>query len=366
VKIDAGLRGHDLRALGAAAAAYERLGVDGLWSYETAHDPFLPLLAAALATARVSLGTAIAVAFARTPFALAQTVWDLQRVSGGRLRLGLGTQVRAHVERRFSAEFAHPAARIVDYVRCLRAIWDSFQNGARPAYQGRFFRFTLISDFFNPGPIAHPDIPISLAGVGERMARAAGEVADGFHVHPLHSPGYLREVVRPAIAEGARAAGRDPAAIDLIAPVFIVTGATAAERAAAERDARRQIAFYASTPTYRPFLAYHGFAALGNELSGLAREGRFSEMAARVPDALLDAVAVSAAPAEIGPAIRARYAAGLVQRVYPYASIPPDEGFAALLAGIRPPRPAAPAPGAAPQPVAGERGTARRPPRRPR
>ena len=248
MKIDVGLRGHDLHALGGEAAAYERLGADGLWSYETAHDPFLPLFAAALTTERVSLGTGIAVAFARTPFAMAQTAWDLQRVSGGRLHLGLGTQVRAHIERRFAAAFEHPAARIVDYIRCIRAIWATFQHGTRPAYEGRFYRFTLISDFFNPGPIEHPDIPISLAGVGERMARAAGEVADGFHVHPLHSPGYLRDLVRPAIAEGARAAGRDPA-VDLIASVLIVTGETEGERREAESYARRRSR---SMPRRRP------------------------------------------------------------------------------------------------------------------
>ena len=336
MKIDVGLRSDDLHALGGAAAAYERLGADGLWSYETGHDPFLPLLLAALATGRVQLGTGIAVAFGRTPFAMAQTAWDLQRVSGGRLLLGLGTQVRAHVERRFSAEFEHPAARIVDYIRCLRAIWDSFQNGTRPAYEGRFYRFTLLSDFFNPGPIAHPKIPVSLAGVGEPMARAAGEVADGFHVHPLHSPGYLRDVVRPAIAAGARAAGRDPAKVDLITSVFIVTGETESERGAAESYARQQIAFYASTPTYRPFLAYHGLEALGRELSTLARAGRFADM--RVPDALLEAVAVSAEPARVGAAIRARYQGDLVQRVCPYGPIPADDPggrFAALIAGIR-------------------------------
>jgi alkanesulfonate monooxygenase SsuD/methylene tetrahydromethanopterin reductase-like flavin-dependent oxidoreductase (luciferase family) len=170
------------------------------------------------------------------------------------------------------------------------------------------------------------------------MARAAGEVADGFHVHPLHSPGYLRDVVRPAVAASARAAGRDPAKIDLITSVFIVTGATEAARAAAERYAREQIAFYATTPTYRPFLAYHGFDGLGKELSDLARTGRAAEMPARVPDALLDAVAVSAAPAAVGAAIRARYGGDLVQRVYPYAPIPatdPGGHLAALIAGLR-------------------------------
>ena len=338
MKIDMGLRSHDLQALGGEAAAYERLGVDGLWSYETAHDPFLPLQAAALTTSRISLGTGIAVAFARSPFALAQTAWDLQRLSGGRLLLGLGTQVRAHVERRYSAAFEHPAARITDYIRCVRAIWHTFQTGAKPAYEGRFYRFTLISDFFNPGPIAHPEIRVSLAGVGERMARAAGEVADGFHVHPLHSPGYLRGVVRPAIAEGARAAGRDPAQVQLIASLFIVTGETDVERGAAERYARQQIAFYASTPSYRPFLAWHGLEDLGQELSRLARSGRFDEMAAHVPDALLDEVAISAPPLRLGEAIRARYPDGLVQRIYPYAAMPADDQggrIAALVAGIK-------------------------------
>jgi probable F420-dependent oxidoreductase len=338
MKVDVGLRGGDLRALGGEAAAYERLGADGLWSYETVHDPFLPLAVAALATERVRLGTGIAVAFARTPYALAQTAWDLQRASGGRLLLGLGTQVRAHIERRFSAEFEHPAARIADYISCLRAIWNTFQNGARPAFEGRFYRFTLISDFFNPGPIEHPEIPVSLAGVGERMARAAGEVADGFQVHPLHSPGYLRDVVRPAIAKGARPAGRDPAAIELIASVFIIAGETERARAEAESAARRQIAFYASTPTYRPFLAYHGFEGLGKELSALARAGRFAEMPARIPDALLEAVAVVAEPARVGQAVRARYAGGLVQRLCPYGLIPADDQdgrLAALIAGIR-------------------------------
>ncbi len=338
MKIDAGLRSHDLARIGDDAARYEAMGFDGLWSYETAHDPFLPLLAAALRTRRVMLGPSVTIAFARSPFALAQTAWDLQRVSGGRLLLGLGTQVRAHVERRFSAEFEHPAARIIDYVRCLRAIWRTFQSGDKPGYEGRFFRFTLISDFFNPGPIDHPDIPVSLAGVGERMARAAGEIANGFHVHPLHSPGYLRDVVRPAIAQGAREAGRDPSATKLYASVFIVSGDSAGERSKAEQWARQQIAFYASTPTYRPFLEYHGHGTLGKALSALAREGRFTEMVAKVPDALLSEVAVVASPEGLGAGIARRYAGDLVQRIYPYAPVPPeDEGgrWTALVAGLK-------------------------------
>ena len=338
MKIDMGLRGDDLRAVGAEAAGYERLGVDGLWSFETAHDPFLPLFAAALATERVDLGTAITVAFARSPFAVAQTAWDLQRASGGRFLLGLGTQVRAHVERRFSAAFEHPAARIVDYIRCLRAIWDSFQHGTKPAYEGPFFRFTLISDFFNPGPIEHPAIPISLAGVGERMARAAGEAADGFQVHPMHSPAYLRDIVLPAIAAGAQSAGRDPADVQLITSVMIITGETEEEKLAAERYARSQISFYATTPTYRPFLAYHGFDGLADELRGLARAGRLDDMAASLPEALLDAVVIRAEPDKVGEAIRERYAGGLVARVFPYVSLPAEDAkgrLAALVAGVK-------------------------------
>ena len=156
------------------AARVERIGFDALWSFEIRHDPFFPLLEAALATERLRIGTNIAVAFARTPFSMAVSAWDLQAVSRGRLLLGLGTQVRPHVERRFSAEFDHPAARVVDYIDCLRAIWSTFQTGARPSYEGRFYRFTLINDFFNPGPIDHPDIPIYLAGVNPRDGRCRG------------------------------------------------------------------------------------------------------------------------------------------------------------------------------------------------
>ena len=309
---------------GAEAARIERLGFDAIWSFEISHDPFFPLLEAALATERVWIGTNIAVAFARTPFSMAISAWDLQSVSHGRLLLGLGTQVRPHVERRFSAEFDHPAARIVDYIDCLRAIWSTFQTGVRPSYEGRFYRFTLINDFFNPGPIDDPEIPVYLAGVNPRMAVAAGEAADGFNVHPMHSPEYLREVIHPALAEGAKKRGRSARFLTLLASCFVVRGATESERRRSERAVRRQIAFYASTPSYRKFLEFHGEIDIARRLSALMRERRFDEMPDLVSDNLLGAVAVSEADGELAQSLRARYAGNLIQRVMLYEGVPPD------------------------------------------
>lgn len=313
-----------LAGAGAEAARLERLGIDALWSVETRHDPFFPLLEAALATERLKVGTNIAVAFARTPFSMAHTAWDLQAASRGRLLLGLGTQVRPHVERRFSAEFDHPAARAVDYIDCLRAVWNTFRTGAPPAHEGRFYRFTLINDFFNPGPIEHPAIPVYLAGVNPRMAAAAGEAADGFSVHPMHSPEYLREVIRPAVAEGARKRGRPVQDFTLVTSCFAVRGATESERRCSERTVRRQVAFYASTPGYRAFLEFHGELDAAKRLSALMREGRLDEMPDLVSDALLSAVAISEADGDLGRSLRLRYAGDLVQRVAFYDGMPPE------------------------------------------
>ena len=321
MKIDTQMRDVPFERMGEEALRFERMGFDCAWTFEADHNPFLPLALAASATRRMHVGTNIAVAFARSPFAMAQVAWDLQRGSRGRFHLGVGTQVRAHVERRFSMPFDRPAARVTDYIRCVRAIWDSFQNGTRPDYEGEFYRFRLMNPFFDPGPIDHPEIPIYLAGVNERMCRAAGEVADGFHVHPMHSAGYLRDVVRPAIAEGARANGRDGTRIGLYASVLAVSGETEEERSASEREVRRQIAFYASTPSYRALLEYHDVGGIGKELSALMRRGELAAMPRLVPDALLEEVAVVAPPAGVPAALRRR-GEGLLDRVSLYFPIP--------------------------------------------
>ena len=321
MKIDTQMRDLDLMSVAAEAARAERVGFDAIWAFEAAHNPFLPLVLAAQATSRVELGTNISVAFARSPFSMAQVAWDLQKASRGRFHLGLGTQVRAHVERRFSMPFDQPAARIVDYIRCVRAIWDSFQNGTRPDYQGRFYQFRLINPAFNPGRIDWPDIPIYLAGVNPRMCRAAGEVADGFHVHPMHSTSYVREVVLPEIAAGAAAGGRPDRRLALYASVFAICGESQSERAESERRAREQVAFYASTPNYRALLEHHGFDGLGKELSDLMRRGEFAAMPGQVPDELLEAVTVSARFDELGAMLRRRYQ-GLIDRVSLYFPMP--------------------------------------------
>ena len=325
MKIDSLLPAAQPADVAARAKALEADGFDCVWTFEAAHDAFFPLAFAAAATTRLEIGTNIAVAFARTPFSTAQIAWDLQRYSGGRFRLGLGTQVRQHVERRFSAAFDHPAARVTDYIRCVRAIWETFQTGARPSYEGPFYQFRLINEFFNPGPNEQPVIPIYLAGVNPRMCRAAGEVADGFHVHPMHTVPYLKEVVRPAIDEGARTRGKSVDDLELYSPVFVVTGETEAERSRMEAAVRRQIAFYGSTPSYAAVLEFHGFGDLPKQLGQMMREGRLNEMGSHLPDALIEQIVVFAPPATLGQALKARYT-GVLDRLSLYSTMTGDDG----------------------------------------
>jgi probable F420-dependent oxidoreductase len=338
MKLDAGLgvEGGYLRSAGDIARAAEAMGFAGLWASETKHDAFLPLAIAADATQRIELGTSVAIAFSRSPMEIAQTAWDLQDLSGGRFILGLGTQVRAHIQRRFSMPWDKPVARLREYIRALRAIWNSFQPEEPLNFEGEFYRHTLMTPFFNPGPIEHPQIPIHIAGVNTRLATLAGEVCDGFHVHPFHSPEYVRKTVRPAVAEGAQKEGRDPERIELATSVFVVSGESAAEVEDQRENVRAQISFYASTPTYRTVLEAHGWEDVGERLGELARDKKWDEMPELITDEMLRAFAVEAAPDEVGHALRDRYE-GLIDRVALYLPLIPgerDEFWRATVASV--------------------------------
>jgi probable F420-dependent oxidoreductase len=324
LKLDAGLgtEGDYLKRMDRTARAAEDLGFAGLWTSETKHDAFLPLAIAANATDGIELGTSVAIAFSRSPMETAQTAWDLQSLSDGRFILGLGTQVRAHVERRFSMPFGRPAARLREYILALRAIWESFQTEGPLKFEGEFYRHTLMTPFFNPGPVSHPEIPVYIAGVNTKLAHLAGELCDGFHVHPFHSPEYLRRTVKPAIAEGAQEANRPAGGVELATSVFVVPGGADAE--GQRESVRAQISFYASTPTYRTVLEAHGWEPVGERLGALAREKKWREMPALVTDEMLGAFVVEAAPEEVGPVLAERYS-GLVDRVSLYLPLVPGE-----------------------------------------
>jgi len=310
----------DLEAMPRIARRAENVGFAALWSSETKHNPFLPLTLAAEHTQRLLLGTAVAIAFPRSPMVTAQIAWDLQRFSGGRFILGLGTQVKAHIERRFGMTWEAPASKLREYILALRAIWAAWQHRTRLNFRGRFYKHTLMTDFFDPGPIDHPDIPIYIAGVNTKLVRLAGELCQGFHVHPFHSPLYLRRVLLPALEEGLRSSGRTRKDIQLASTVFAITGRNEGEKQAVREMVRQQIAFYASTPSYRVVLDVHGWGDVGSRLSALAARRRWEEMPALVTDDMLEAYAIEA-PWEARPqALVDRYA-GLLDRValyYPF------------------------------------------------
>ena len=315
MKLDVAMLTHDLPAIPDYARKVEALGYDCLWSVETQHDPFLPLAVAATATAtgRIKLGTSIAVAFPRSPMVLAHIGWDLAKASGGRFILGLGSQVKGHNERRFSVKWEAPAPRMREVVQALRAIWDCWQNGAKLAFKGQFYRFDLMTPFFNPGPIEHPHIPVYVAAVNPAMCRVAGEVCDGLHVHPFNSPKYLKELVRPAVSEGLAKSARPERPFTYATSTFVVLGDTEPERAQARQGVKQQIAFYASTRTYEPVLAAHGWQDLVPQLHRKSVEGDWTGMADLVTDEMVETYAVTGTWEDIGRKIRERYA-GLLDR----------------------------------------------------
>ncbi|HEX6288211.1 MAG TPA: TIGR03617 family F420-dependent LLM class oxidoreductase [Herpetosiphonaceae bacterium] len=325
MRLDVGLpvEGKHLPSVARIAQMAEALGFAGMWTSETKHDAFLPLVLAAEHTHTLQLGTSVAIAFSRSPMVTAQLAWDLQDFSGGRLLLGLGTQVKPHIERRFSMPWDAPVARLREYILALRAIWQSFQTNGPLDFRGTFYQHTLITPFFNPGPIEHPNIPISIAGVNTGLARLAGEQCQGFHVHPFHSPQYVREVIRPAISAGAEQQGRRIDDVELATSVFIITGRSAAAITEQRERMRAQIAFYASTPTYRVVLETHGWAEIGERLSQLAKHRRWPEMSTLISDEMLHTLTVEAGPDEIGHAVRERYT-GLIDRVAFYLPFEPE------------------------------------------
>ena len=336
MKVDYYLPPTGPRGTAELAERAERLGYDGFFSADTSHDPFFPLLLAAGHTTDIELGTAIAVAFARSPMTIAQTAWDLADASQGRFLLGLGTQIRAHVTRRFSMPWGRPGPQMREYIEGLRAIWDCWQNGTALRYKGEYYQFSLMTPFFKPGPIKHPDIPIYIAGVGEYMSRLAGELCDGFHAHPFHTIRYLDEVVLPNMEAGAAAADRTLADVERVVTVFTVTGTTEEEMSNAADAVRMQIAFYASTPAYSGVLELHGWD-FGPELTAMSKRGEWGQMASLIDDDVLEAVAVIAPPDELGRRVRERYE-GRIDRVGFYTAVPmnlDDDGWAELIAATK-------------------------------
>ncbi|MCZ7567597.1 MAG: TIGR03617 family F420-dependent LLM class oxidoreductase [Ardenticatenaceae bacterium] len=323
MKFDTGVLAPSLAAVPALARQAEAIGFDGLWTSETQHNAFLPLVLAAEHTGRIELGTAIAVAFARNPMDVAYTAWDLAQFSHGRFILGLGTQVKPHIERRFSMPWGPAAPKLREFIQAVRHIWDVWQHGARLNFRGEFYKHTLMSPFFNPGPIEYSRIPIYIAGVNEQLCQLAGELADGFHVHPYHSPSYLRERVIPWIEAGAAAAGRERAAVVLTTTVFVITGRDEVALERSRAAVRQQIAFYASTPTYQSVMAHHGWLETAERLSGLAARQKWAEMPALVTDEMLATFAVEAPPDRLAATVEARYA-GLIDRLAYYAEFIPD------------------------------------------
>jgi probable F420-dependent oxidoreductase len=317
VKIDVAVRDYNLQSLREYARRMEAIGYDGLWTSETQHDPFLPLAVAATATSSIKLGTSIAVAFPRSPMITAYTAWDIQKASEGRFILGLGSQVRAHNQRRFSVKFEAPGPKLREVVLALRAIWDCWQNGTPLRFRGEFYNFDLMTPFFNPGPIAHPKIPIFVAGVNRYMCRMAGEACDGLHVHPFHTAKYLREYVHPAVNQGFRTSGRSRQDFTYATAVFVVTGESEGERAKNAEAVRRQIAFYASTRTYEPVLAAHGWEGIAPELHQKSLDGDWQGMARLITDEMLDEIALTGTYETIGTKLREHYR-GLLDRVSLY------------------------------------------------
>jgi len=335
MKVDALLGLADLARAGDEAARLEALGYDGGFTFEGQRDPFFPLALASQRTERLELYSAIAVAFARSPMLLAQIGHDLQVLARGRFRLGLGSQVRAHIERRFSQPWSRPAARMRELILAVRHIWACWNEGARLDFRGEFYTHTLMTPFFRPpaNPFGAP--PIWLAGVGPRMTEVAGEVADGFLVHPLHTPSYVRDVTLPALRRGSARAGTPEKKLVLSVQVLVVSGRNQKEIDSARAAVRNQIAFYGSTPAYRAVLDGIGRGDLHPELHQLSKSGAWAKMAERIDDELLESVAVCAPLDALAERIHARCGAWADRVSLVCPAIPDPGAWSACLPALQ-------------------------------
>lgn len=337
MKVDGGIPA-ELRKAAAAAQEVEAAGYSGAWTAETSHDPFLPLVLAAEHTQQLEIGTSIAVAFARNPMLLANIGWDLQAYSKGRFMLGLGSQIKPHITKRFSMEWSHPAPRMREMIMAIRAIWDTWENGTPLAFRGDFYTHTLMTPFFTPerADLAGFGTPkIFLAGVGELMTEVAGEVCDGFICHGFTTEKYLREVTMPALQRGRAKAGKTMEGFEVVGPSFVVSGNTEEELAAAAAGTRQQIAFYGSTPAYKGVLDLHGWGGLHDEMNSLSKQGKWVEMGNLVDDEVLNTFAVVGEPEQIAPELLRRYS-DVIQRISFYAPYKSDPArWAPVMAALK-------------------------------
>jgi len=306
VKVQGALMG-DLGGIAERAVAAEAIGYDGVFSAEVSHDPFFPLLLAAEHTERIELATAIVVAFARNPMTLANLAHDLNAYSKGRFVLGLGSQIRPHITRRLSMPWSKPAARMREFILAMRAVWECWYGGKPLDFRGEFYTHTLMTPMFTPQDVAYGAPRVMLAGVGPRMTEVAAEVADGLIAHAFTTRRYFEEVTLPAVERGLERAGRARSDFEVACPVFVVSGADEAARAVSRTAIRQQIAFYGSTPAYRPVLELHGWGSLQEELNRLSKQGEWVRMGERIDDDVLEAFAIVAAPDDVGPRLVERY-----------------------------------------------------------
>jgi probable F420-dependent oxidoreductase len=324
-------KGADLAGVQAETAAAERIGYDGLWTTETRHDPFLPLLLIAERSPRMQVGTAIAVAFARNPMTTAMVANDLQSLSGGRFILGLGSQIKAHIERRFSMPWSSPAARMREYVAAMRAIWQSWHEDTRLDFRGEFYQHTLMTPMFSPGPNPYGPPPVLIAAVGPQMTATAAQVADGMLVHGFTSERYLREVTLPQVEATLQEAGKDRSRFTMAYPGLVASAYDERTFGLAVAAVRERIAFYGSTPAYRGVLELHGWGELQSELLRLSKQQRWDTMAELIDDTILHTFAVVGEPAEVGKEIGRRFG-GVVDRFTLYSPHPIDERSAQAIA----------------------------------